>query len=167
MCESVDIRSRDDVKIRGPLNVVKMWKTVSNLLESYVPGEEGEEKGACLEEIPVSEVNSHILYKVIDYCKSYLENSESSEWKQEFFRNVYETKKFEDVKRYHLELADLAIAADYLDIEPLLNNIAEVIANTLRNKSPEEIREEWDFPDDLTSEEKEKIILENRWAFDL
>lgn len=167
MCDSVDIRSSDDVKISVPLDVVKMWHTVSNLLESYVPRGEGEERGACLEEIPISEVNSDVLYKVIEYCKRYLEDPESVEWKQEFFRNVYGTKEFEDVKRYHLELADLVIAADYLDIESLLSNIAEVIANTLRNKSPEEIREEWDFPDDLTAEDKERIMCENRWAFDL
>lgn len=173
MSNSVDIRSRDEVKITAPLEVVNMWSTVSNLLESYVPSAEGEEQGACVEEIPIYEVDSGVLYKIIEYCEKYLEHSkvetedELKEWKKEFFKNTHGSETLEDVRAYHRELVDLASAVDYLEVPPFLEDITKVIADTIKGKAPETIRDEWEIPDDLTSEEKEQIIRDHRWAFDL
>jgi len=167
MSNLVDIRSCDGVKIPTPLDVAGMWGTVSNLLDSYIPVKENEEQGACLEEVPVPDIESTVLYKTIEYCQKYLKHPESEEWKKIFFKNTYGDDSLEKIKTYHKDLADLALAADYLEIPSLLNDVTKVISETIKNKKSEIIRQEWDIPDDLTDEEKEQIIREHRWAFDL
>lgn len=167
MSNLVDIRSCDGIKIPTPLDVAGMWGTVSNLLDSYIPVTKNEEQGACLEEVPVPDVESAVLYKTIEYCQKYLKDPESQEWKKDFFKNTYGNDNLEKIRTYHRCLANLALAADYLEIPSLLEDVTKVIADTIKNKNSETIRQEWEIPDDLTDEEKEKIIREHRWAFDL
>jgi S-phase kinase-associated protein 1 len=42
-------------------------------------------------------------------------------------------------------LMDVCLAADYLDIEPLVDVTTRLIADTLKGKSPKEIRRRLDF----------------------
>lgn len=166
MCDTIDIRTNDDIKIAVSRDVVKMWNTISNMLESYIPGNE-DSGGAGFDEIPITEVDNPTLLRVIDYCEQSLNYPEDEEWKKEFFHNTHGTEDLEAIKQHHTELSNLAKAADYLEITALLEDTAQTIANIFQGKSPEKIREEWDFPDDLTEEEKENIIRQNLWAFDL
>jgi S-phase kinase-associated protein 1 len=55
-------------------------------------------------------------------------------------------------------------AANYLDIEPLLNLVSRTIANLLKGKSTEDMREYLNLENDFPVEEQERIRLENGWA---
>ena len=167
MSESIDIRSSDDVKMSVSKEVLDMWLTVSNMLKSYISKDDSEESGPCIEEIPISGVTGSVLRKIVNYCEDYLKDPNNETWREEFFRNTHGAESVENVKTYHRELVDIINAADYLEIKPLIEDIGKIMAATIRGKSPQSIREEWGFPDDLTKEEKERILDENRWAFDL
>ena len=65
----------------------------------------------------------------------------------------------------HDELFALIMAANYLDIKPLVHLIARTIANTIKGKTVEQIRTEYAIVNDLTPAEEEAIKKENEWCY--
>ena len=63
-------------------------------------------------------------------------------------------------------LSHLFQAANYLDIKGLLDLTCQTVADMMKGKSPEEIREMFNIKNDLTPEEEEEIRKENAWAFE-
>lgn len=62
--------------------------------------------------------------------------------------------------------ANIAQAANYLDIKALLDVGCKTVANMIKGKSPDEIRKTFNIQNDFTSEEEEQIRRENEWAED-
>jgi S-phase kinase-associated protein 1 len=65
------------------------------------------------------------------------------------------------------EFYHLTLAANYLDIKPLLDLCCANIASMIKGKTPEEIRVNLDIVNDFTPEEEAQIRAENKWAEDL
>jgi S-phase kinase-associated protein 1 len=63
-------------------------------------------------------------------------------------------------------LFEIILAANYMDINGLLVLGCQTVANTIKGKSPEEIRETFNIKNDFTPEEEEQIRRENEWAED-
>jgi S-phase kinase-associated protein 1 len=57
-------------------------------------------------------------------------------------------------------------AADYLEINGLLDLTCQAVADMIKGKTPEEIRETFDIENDFTPEEEAKVRRENQWAFE-
>jgi S-phase kinase-associated protein 1 len=72
-----------------------------------------------------------------------------TEWEEAFFR------------RYLPHLWDLAMAANYLNISSLYYCTCQKIAEQIKGKSPEQIREMFGIEDDLTDKEKRQIRRRN------
>ena len=62
------------------------------------------------------------------------------------------------------ELFELVMAANYLDIKPLLELSCAKVASQIKNKSIQEIRKYFSIENDFTPEEEAQIAEENRWA---
>jgi S-phase kinase-associated protein 1 len=58
------------------------------------------------------------------------------------------------------------MAANYLDIRGMLDLTCQTIADMIKGKSVEEIRETFNIKNDFTPEEEAEIRRENQWAFD-
>ena len=56
------------------------------------------------------------------------------------------------------------MAANYLDIKPLLELSCAKVASQIKNKSVKEIRQYFNIENDFTPEEEQQIQEENRWA---
>ena len=56
-------------------------------------------------------------------------------------------------------------AANYLNIKSLLDLVCQTVADMIKNKSPQQIREIFNIKNDFTPEEEEAIRKENEWAF--
>ena len=56
------------------------------------------------------------------------------------------------------------MAANYLDIKPLLELSCAKVASQIKNKSVVEIRKYFNIENDFTPEEEAQIQEENRWA---
>ncbi|KAK6922563.1 SKP1 component, dimerization [Dillenia turbinata] len=115
--------------------------------------------------IPLPNVTSKILSKVIEYCKKHVENKEKS---------GEERASEEDLKAWDAEfvkvdqatLFELILAANYLHIKSLLDLTCQTVADVIKGKTPEEIRKTFNIKNDFTPDEEEEVRRENQWAFE-
>ncbi|KAL3536811.1 hypothetical protein ACH5RR_000177 [Cinchona calisaya] len=93
-----------------------------------------------------SRVNPAILSLILDYCRFHQipgrSNKEMKSFDEKFIRM--------DTKR----LCELTSAADSLKLKPLVDLTSRALARMIEGKTPEEIRDIFHLPDDLTEEEK-------------
>jgi S-phase kinase-associated protein 1 len=128
-----------------------------------------EDVGEVEDAIPIPNVNEAVLKKVIEWCEhhkgdapttnedesdSRKRSTDIEEWDQKFMQVDQEM------------LFEIILAANYLDIKPLLDVGCKTVANMIKGKSPEEIRKTFNIQNDFTPEEEEQIRRENEWAED-
>ena len=108
--------------------------------------------------IPLPPVEGAILQKVIDYCTHHKEHGDEKEdataaWDKEFAKVDDDT------------LFSLILAANYLDIKPLLDLTCKTVADYIKEcKTPQEIRRRFNIKNDFTPEEEEEVRKENAWC---
>lgn len=61
-------------------------------------------------------------------------------------------------------LFELILAANYLDIKPLLELACAKVASLIKNRTIPEIRKFFNIENDFTPEEEAQIMEENKWA---
>jgi len=61
-------------------------------------------------------------------------------------------------------LFELVLAANYMDIKPLLDLTCAKIATMIKGKTPEEIRKAFNIRNDFTPEEEELVRQEDKWC---
>jgi S-phase kinase-associated protein 1 len=103
---------------------------------------------------------------VVEYCKYHDEHPtpKTEEKKDE--------KKTDDIIPWDKEfcsvdqatLFELILAANYLDIKPLLDLTCKTVANMIKGKTPEEIRKTFNIKNDFTPAEEEQVRKENEWC---
>ncbi|XP_056697387.1 SKP1-like protein 1A [Spinacia oleracea] len=118
--------------------------------------------------IPVPNVTSAILVKVIEYCKKHVDASTAT---AAGGSGDDELKKWDANERFvqtiHTNtLFDLILAANYLDIKSLLDLTCQTVADMIKGKTPEEIRKTFHIKNDFAEEEEAAIRKENQWAFE-
>ncbi|XP_073311059.1 SKP1-like protein 1A [Primulina huaijiensis] len=122
--------------------------------------------------IPLPNVTSRILAKVIEYCKKHVEAASKSDADGGMCSSDKvvddELKSFdtEFVKVDQGTLFDLILAANYLNIKSLLDLTCQTVADMIKGKTPEEIRKTFNIKNDFTPEEEEEVRRENAWAFE-
>lgn len=86
--------------------------------------------------------------------------SEISELVQPFYAELVNSLS-------HDNLRNLAIAANFMGVAPLLALCCAKIASLIHGKSPAEIRANLNLSTDFTPEQEAKIRSENEWADEL
>ncbi|KAF3656003.1 SKP1-like protein 1B [Capsicum baccatum] len=114
--------------------------------------------------IPLPNVTSKILSKVVEYCKKHVDAGAKTEDKA----SEDDLKSFDSefVKVDQGTLFDLILAANYLNIKSLLDLTCQTVADMIKGKTPEEIRKTFNIKNDFTPEEEEEVRRENAWAFE-
>ncbi|RUP49159.1 putative negative regulator sulfur controller-3 [Jimgerdemannia flammicorona] len=119
--------------------------------------------------IPLPNVTAPILTKVIEYCTHH----RAEVWKSSTDDDAAGGgRKADDISDWDAEfckvdqgtLFELILAANYLDIKPLLDLTCKTVANMIRDKTPEEIRQTFNIVNDFTPEEEEQVRKENEWV---
>lgn len=158
MSQTVKLSPSDDpsATVEVSLDVANMSLTIKNMLEDLAGG------GVTDVSIPLNNVTSKVLTKVIEYCKHHVENP----------TKLDTDKSKEDISPWDKQFAgvdqatlfELILAANYLDIKPLLDLTCKTVANMIKGKTPEEIRKTFNIKNDFTPEEEEKVRKENEWC---
>ncbi|CAH1424227.1 unnamed protein product [Lactuca virosa] len=113
--------------------------------------------------IPVPNVTSKILSKVIEYCKKHVDTPKTDD------KTAAEDLRSFDTEFTNVDqgtLFDLILAANYLNIKNLLDLTCQAVADMMKGKTPEQIRELFNIKNDFTPEEEAEVRKENAWAFE-
>ncbi|KAI5854644.1 Skp1 family, dimerization domain-containing protein [Tricharina praecox] len=158
MIAQIKLMSSDGAIIAVDKEVAERSVLIKNMLEDV---------GEVEDAIPIPNVNEAVLKKVIEWCEHHQGDSPATnddesdsrkrstdieEWDQKFMQVDQEM------------LFEIILAANYLDIKPLLDVGCKTVANMIKGKSPEEIRKTFNIQNDFTPEEEEQIRRENEWA---
>eukprot|EP00729_Bicosta_minor_P007632 gene7632-22523_t len=151
---TIKLVSSDSTEFPVAMSVAKMSVTIKNMLDDL--GEDDDQP------IPLPNVNSAILGKVIEYCTYHKDDppqdddSQKSEpitgWDAEF------------VKVDQATLFEMILAANFLDIKRMLDLTCKSVAEMIKGKTPEEIRKHFNIKNDFTKEEEEQVRRENEWC---
>jgi len=159
--ETVILVSQEGDEFKVTEQVAKRSETIKNLIEDDIVGEDSK--------IPLPNVTTKILAKVVEYCKWHDENPTVV---SEDNKDEDEPVRTDDIIGWDLDfckvdqptLFELVLAANYLDIKDLLDLTCKTIANMIKGKTPEEIRKTFNIKNDFTPEEEEQIRKENEWC---
>ena len=115
------------------------------------------EDGGTDDEIPIAQVNRPIMEKVIVFCEHARENPPP-----EIEKPLSSTDLSQVVDAWHADyvnvdqemLFEVVMAANYLDIKPLLELSCAKVASMIKGKSVQEIRQFFNIENDFTPEEE-------------
>eukprot|EP00341_Mesodinium_pulex_P013965 CAMPEP_0116896400 /NCGR_PEP_ID=MMETSP0467-20121206/5652_1 /TAXON_ID=283647 /ORGANISM="Mesodinium pulex, Strain SPMC105" /LENGTH=165 /DNA_ID=CAMNT_0004567549 /DNA_START=45 /DNA_END=542 /DNA_ORIENTATION=- len=157
---TVHLVSQEGEQFDVSLEVAKM----SELVKTMFDDEQGDDE---VQEIPLPNVKTQILAKVIEFLDHYktdpmneiekpLKSSNMSEVVQEWYSNFVAVDQ--EV------LFELILAANYMDIKPLLDITCATVASMIKGKTPEEIRQHFNIVNDFTPAEEAQVREENKWC---
>ncbi|GLJ33180.1 hypothetical protein SUGI_0668050 [Cryptomeria japonica] len=145
------LKSSDDKIFEVDCAVAEQSKFLKNILEDI-----GTEKA-----VPLPNVSSEILAKVIEYCEYHVNAANTiseldvKKWDQELVRQMDYATLFHLLK-----------AAKYLDVYNFLDLVCQTIADRIKWKSPEAMRKIFNIENDFTPEEEAEVRRDVQWAFE-
>jgi len=122
-------------------------------------------------EIPLPNVEFEVLKKCVDYMKYHVTAKVAEIPKplqgtiEEFLKSVKADFELAFIDKLTNEtIIEIIMAANYMNINDLLQLMCAVIASQIKGKTPEQIRELFGIENDFTPEEEERIREENKWC---
>ena len=123
---------------------------------------------SCEEEtVPLPNVTTDILRKVIEWCTVHKDDPEPDEDSDEYWEKRTNEITGWDIDFFKIDQAtlfELILAANYLDVKGLLDVACKAVANMIiAAKTPEGIRKAFNVKNDFTPEEELQARKENEW----
>jgi len=141
------------------LAVAKMSELVNSMMDE--DGEDG------IAEIPLPNVKSQVLHKVIEFCEHHLQEPMTEiekPLKSQVMADVVQKWFADFVDLEQVLLFELILAANYMDIKPLLDLTCATVASMIKGKTPEDIRTTFNITNDFSPEEEAQVREENKWC---
>eukprot|EP00762_Andalucia_godoyi_P003615 ANDGO_00749.mRNA.1 E3 ubiquitin ligase complex SCF subunit sconC len=160
MSQKIVLTTSDGKSFETTRKACLMSELLRGLLEELP--EDGE-----VEPIPVTEVASSVLPRIISFMEYHADNP-MPEIEKPLRTTVDDVVG--DFDREFVNVDDetlfrTVLGANYLTIDPLLDLTCAKIATLLKNKTPEEIRQRFNIENDFSPEEEARLREEYRWAF--
>jgi S-phase kinase-associated protein 1 len=158
----ITLTSKDGEEFKVSLKIAKL----SGLISSMITEEDDDENT-----IPLPNVEGSDLARVLQFCSQYVKEPMT-----EFQKPLQDADLGVLVQTWYADFIEntnndilfkLTLAANYLDIKPLLDLCCARIASFIKGKTPEEIRTNLGIVVDFTPEEEAQVRAENCWADDL
>ena len=151
----------------GALTAAKS-ELVKTMLIDNDDDEEEEDNDDNEQEIPLPNVKSAVLAKVIEFCNYHMINGPMKEIEKPLkSANMAEVVGEWDANFLGIDqemLFQLILAANYMDIKSLLDLTCAKVASMLKGKTPEEIQKTFNIVNDFTPEEEAQVREENKWC---
>lgn len=149
--------SSDDERFEVTEAAANMSQTIRHMIED----------GCADAGIPLPNVSATILAKVLEFCNKHAAAAAADSSSS----NAGGDKELASFDKAFLDvdtdtLYDLLMAANYLDVKELLDLACQKVADMIRGKTPEQIRQTFGMKNDFSQEEQEEIVKENKWAFE-
>ncbi|KAH6787955.1 SKP1-like 11 [Perilla frutescens var. hirtella] len=144
--------SSDNQRFEVTEGAARMSETIRNMIEDGVDGEG----------IPLPNVDSKTLAKVLEFCNRHAvkESADNAQALKEADHHYIESVKHDrDV------MFSLISAANYLTIKELLDLTCYTVADNIKDFSPEQVRQFFNIENDFTEEEEEELRHQYAWAF--
>lgn len=155
----IKVQPSDGVELEFPVEFVEQSTTIKNMVDDC-----GEDVGT----IPLPNVTADTFSRIIKYCDYH--------WRHPTIIPVSEDdRRTDDIIPWDRSfcntdqktLFELILAANFLDIKPLLDVCCKTVANALKQvKDPEMIRKYLNIKNDFTPEEEEIARRENEWCLE-
>lgn len=166
MSDTVEIISKDGKAFTVLAKVASMSTTLRDLMADVKEGEP----------IPLPEVEGKELERVVHFCQHHVDDTAPvippidmdakrvelldkpvviPEWDKEFCEKMDQDS-----------IMNLILAANYLDVRPLLDLCCRHVANGVIGKTPKEIYAMFKCETELTPQEEAEIRKENPWLED-
>ena len=148
------LKSSDGVVIEVDAKLLDKSKLLKGLVEDF-PGPD--------DEVPLNEVDEKNLKLILEYLEHYKDSEPKEipkpypeEVDEAFFKSILNDDwAFNFLQKLKLdECVNLVNAANYLQIDGLINLLAAKLAYELSNCSVEEAKKKFQIDDDMTEEEK-------------
>ena len=158
--KTIHLVSNEGESYDVPLPIAIMAELVKTMIDEDQDDEDPQE-------IPLPNVKSEILAKVIEFLQHYkveamaeiekpLKSSNMAEVVQAWYATFVEVDQ--EI------LFEMILAANYMDIKPLLDLTCASVASMIKGKTPEEIRKTFNIVNDFTPEEEAQVREENKWC---
>jgi S-phase kinase-associated protein 1 len=155
--DKIRLVSQEDEKFEVPKKVALQ----SELVKTMAEGDREET------DIPLPNVKASVLKKVVEYMRYHADNPAKEIEKPLKSANMAEVVSQWDADFVDVDqelLFELILAANYMDIKPLLDLCCAKVASMIKGKTPEQIRKTFNIVNDFTPEEEAAVIAENKWA---
>jgi S-phase kinase-associated protein 1 len=135
---------------------------MSNMVSSLIEEDDSE----TVIDVPISNVNSTNLAKVIEYCSHFQAEPMTpitTPLKSSKLEDLVQPWYVDFVKVDQTMLFELVTAANYMDIKPLLDLTCLAVSIYIKGRSAEELRRIFNLSDEFTPEEEAQVREENSW----
>ncbi|OLY80245.1 E3 ubiquitin ligase complex SCF subunit sconC [Smittium mucronatum] len=170
MEKDVTLITKEKCIVKVKRNVIEKSKLIKVLLSELGHQEQG---------VPLPNVSLPILTKIIEYCQHYQDVEQNDIQLEEHQRfespsrnpHVLIKPKGLEPNEFDLEyirvdqstLYELIMAANYLDIKPLLDLACYSVAKMFSEKSPQEIRDTFGLSNNLDLNQEAELSKRNCW----
>ncbi|GMH72437.1 hypothetical protein TrLO_g15558 [Triparma laevis f. longispina] len=159
---NLTLLSQEGDSFQVPVSIARMSELVKTMVDDDDDADDDEQQ-----EVPLPNVKSSVLSKVIDFAKHH-----ATEPMSEIDKPLKSANMSEVVQSWYSEFVDvdqellfeLILAANYMDIKPLLDLTCATVASMIKGKTPEEIRKTFNIVNDFTPEEEAQVREENKWC---
>ena len=151
-------------------DIAKKVAVMSELVKTMINNDDDDEDEdeEQEQEIPLVNVKSKVLGKVIEFCRYHTEHGPMKEIEKPLKSpNMGEVVDEWDAAFVTIDqemLFELILAANYMDIKSLLDLTCAKVASMIKGKTPEEIRKTFNIVNDFTPEEEAHVREENKWC---
>jgi S-phase kinase-associated protein 1 len=159
MEKMITLVSSDGEKMQISAKAAQRSQLVKGIIEDYPDDAE----------VPLNNVKSGILKKIKEYLEHYQDSDPKEIERPLASQNYQDCVEPWDYEFINVDLDlifEIILAANYMDIKPLLELASSKIASIIKGKTPEEIRKTFNIQNDFTPEEEQQIRDENQWCMD-
>ncbi|XP_050368874.1 SKP1-like protein 14 [Argentina anserina] len=156
--KTISLKTSDDEVFELEENVAMEFGTVKAFF-----GDDGVPRDMMM---PIPNVHSKELTRIIDFCTKHLDlkpKAELDEAGKKELRKFYKEYMKEDTTE---RIMELILAADYLNVNDFLDLLNQTVADRISNKSVEYVRKLFGIESDYTPEEEEALREQYAWAFE-